>query len=601
MSARIWLACKKKAGSTMAPDKDQIISELRDRVESLEIRLRHLTNDHRLMQDEQEAAVSKYLEVFGAMERLVAERTEALARSQQFLEQKGQELQMMLDSSPAMIFYKDMSGRYVRVNKLFADTLDLKITSIIGRRDAELGWGMTEHGAEDERRVMETGAPILKRSDRMLAAKGTLDITIDRFPYRDIHGAILGVMGFAVDVTEVFRVAEERRHLEDQLHRAQKMESLGVLAGGVAHDLNNRFTPLVGYAELVLLQLPPGSPLRSSIEKIRRSAEDAAEIVQDLLTLARRGVSKKEPLSVNKVIAEYLESPDFTALRELYPGVTVETMLDPCLLSVCGSKSHLSKTVMNLARNAIEAMPHGGSLRISTRNRYLDSPLPGCDSVREGDYVVITVADTGVGIAPEDRKRIFEPFFTKKAMGRSGSGLGMAVVWGAVHDHGGYIDLDTQVGAGSEFRVYLPATRQPEPPPPGRAPLAAYEGSGQSVLIVDDAEPQREVASQILERLGYKVATVASGEEAVAFVRRQAVDALLLDMIMEGGMDGCETYRRIAEFRPGQRAVIVSGYAETDRVREAQRLGAGAYVKKPYTMENLGLALKAELARAAAS
>ncbi|HRU04277.1 MAG TPA: response regulator [Candidatus Brocadiia bacterium] len=585
----------------MAPDKDQIISELRDRIESLEIRLRHLTNDHRLMQDEHQTAVSKYLEVFGAMERLVAERTEALARSQQFLEQKSQELQMMLDSSPAMIFYKDTAGRYVRVNKLFAETLDLKITSIIGRRDSELGWGMTEHGAEDERRVMETGSPILKRSDRMLASKGTLDITIDRFPYRDIHGAILGVMGFAVDVTEAARAAEERRILEDQLHRAQKMESLGVLAGGVAHDLNNRFTPLIGYAELVLLQLPPGSPLRASIDKIRRSAEDAAEIVQDLLTLARRGVPKKEPLSINKIIAEYLESPDFSALRELYPGVTVETALDPNLLSVCGSKSHLSKTIMNLARNAVEAMPHGGTLKISTRNRYLDTPIPGCDSIREGDYVVITVADTGVGIAREDRKRIFEPFFTKKAMGRSGSGLGMAVVWGAVRDHDGYIDLDSEPGAGAEFRVYLPATRQPEAPPPGRAPLTEYEGSGQSVLVVDDAEPQREVASQILERLGYKVAAVSSGEEAVDFVRKHAVDALLLDMIMEGGMDGCETYRRIAEFRPGQRAVIVSGYAETDRVREAQRLGAGAYVKKPYTMENLGLALKAELAKVTTS
>jgi CheY-like chemotaxis protein len=234
---------------------------------------------------------------------------------------------------------------------------------------------------------------------------------------------------------------------------------------------------------------------------------------------------------------------------------------------------------------------------ISTRNEYIDRPVKGYTDVQEGDYVVLTVSDSGNGIAPEDMGRIFEPFYTKKIMGRSGTGLGMAVVWGTVQDHRGYIQVDSATGGGTTFTLFFPVCRDELGQAKPSAPVDTYLGNQEKVLIVDDVEEQRVIAGRLLSRLGYNVTAVASGEEAVRYVRRNPVDLLVLDMIMEPGMDGLDTYREILKTAPGQRAVIASGFAENDRVREAQRLGAGDYIRKPYTIEVLGLAIKKELGK----
>jgi len=247
--------------------------------------------------------------------------------------------------------------------------------------------------------------------------------------------------------------------------------------------------------------------------------------------------------------------------------------------------------------NAAEAMPAGGVVTLRTENRYVDRPLAGYDEVREGDYVVLTVADTGVGIAPEDRERIFEPFYTKKAMGRSGTGLGMAVVWGTVKDHSGYITLESDRGRGTRFTLYLPATDRATVTADGSVDLERFRGRGEGILIIDDVAEQRDIARRMIAYLGYTPAVAASGEEALAALQERPYDLLLLDMIMEPGMDGLDTYRKVLEMRPGQRAVIASGYSETNRVREAQRLGAGRYLKKPYTLEALAYALRETLDR----
>jgi two-component system, cell cycle sensor histidine kinase and response regulator CckA len=282
-------------------------------------------------------------------------------------------------------------------------------------------------------------------------------------------------------------------------------------------------------------------------------------------------------------------------LKLLHPEMEVETNLEDDLLNILGSPLHLSKSLMNLVANAAEAMPEGGSLSLTTENRYLDRPVKGYDDVEEGDYVVIEVADTGTGISPEDMERIFEPFYTKKQMGRSGSGLGMTVVWGTVKDYDGYIELWSEEGKGTVLTLFFPVTRQELSQKQSGVPIEDYSGSGESILVVDDVEEQRKLALGILTRLGYEVATVASGEEAVEYLQESSVDLLVLDMIMDPGMDGLDTYRGILERHPGQKAVIASGFSETERVEEAQRLGAGAYVKKPYLMEKLGMAVRAEL------
>ncbi len=389
----------------------------------------------------------------------------------------------------------------------------------------------------------------------------------------------------------------EAKRLEAQLQRAQKMEAIGTLAGGVAHDLNNILSGLVSYPELLLMQLPGDSPLKKPLEIIQKSGEKAAAVVQDLLTLARRGVSVKEVANLNEIITQYLESPEYEKLMSFHPGVEIKTRLEPEALNVSAVPFHLSKTVMNLVSNAAEALSGDGIIAVSTENRYIDQPIRGYEDVVAGDYVVLMVTDTGIGISEKDIKKIFEPFYTKKKMGRSGTGLGMAVVWNTVKDHHGYIDVHSREGEGTTFTLYFPATLEKQANNGSEPPIENYRGRGESILVVDDVEEQRIIATGMLKELGYSVTSVASGEEAVEHVKSHPVDLIVLDMIMDPGMDGLETYRKIIQSRPGQKCIIASGFSESDRIRETQRLGAGAYVKKPYLLNKIGPAVKAELNR----
>lgn len=403
-----------------------------------------------------------------------------------------------------------------------------------------------------------------------------------------VHNGKRGVILSARDLTD-------RKELEKRLIRAQKMEAIGILAGGVAHDLNNILSGIVSYPDLLLMQVPEESPLRKPLLTMQESGKKATDIVQDLLTLARRGVATNDVVNLNDIVSQYLKSPEYENLKTSHPEVEVKTRCAKDLLSLLGSPVHLSKTIMNLISNATEAMPGGGKVVVSTENLYVDGPLRGFDDVEEGDYVTLTISDSGVGIPPEDIERIFEPFYTKKKMGISGTGLGMAVVWGAIKDHHGFIDVQSTEGKGTTFTLYFPATRELKVK--AQPPLAAenYVGKGESILVVDDVKEQREIAFTILNQLGYSVTTAASGEEAIEIMKKNSVDLLILDMIMEPGMDGLDAYKQILQLHPGQKAIVASGFSETERVKEAKKLGAGQYIKKPYTVEKIGVAVKIEL------
>jgi PAS domain S-box-containing protein len=390
---------------------------------------------------------------------------------------------------------------------------------------------------------------------------------------------------------------QENKRLEAQLQRSHKMEALGLLAGGVAHDLNNVLSGIVSYPELLLMDLPEDSPLRAPISTIQDSGQKAATIVQDLLTLARRGVTTTEVLNLNNIVADYLRSPEHLKLKNFNPNVDIETHLSSEIPYIQGSNVHLNKTVMNLISNAAEAQPNGGRIVITTENRYIDKPIKGYDQVLEGDYVVLSVKDWGTGIAPDDLKRIFEPFYTKKVMGRSGTGLGMAVVWGTVQDHKGYIDVKSIEKKGTTFDLYFPLTRDEVAQKHSIKSIEDFKGHKESILVVDDVKTQREIAANMLSKLNYVVSSVSDGEEAVQYIKNKSPDLVVLDMIMDPGIDGLDTYKRMIEIHPGQKAIIVSGFAETDRVKKTQRLGAGEYIKKPYTIEKIGSAIKQELNR----
>ena len=568
------------------------------KIRHLETQVKHLRNELALSQTEYQNLIDNYYDIFSNQEKMVEERTRELHQVKSQLENKTRELQIMLDSSPALIFFKDSSGRYIRANKRFADFLNIPIDRIVGHSHRDLFPEEPISVFEDDSEVVRTGNPRLQKQDVVETPEGPKSIVIDKIPYKNSQGEVIGIIGFALDITLQDLIRKEKEELQQKLARSQKMESLGLLAGGVAHDLNNVLTGFVSYPELLLMELPEDSPLREPIRTIQESGQKAAAIVQDLLTLARRGITHTAVLNLNEIIAGYVSSPEHHRLTENFPLVKIKMHLNGDLLYVKGADVHLRKTVMNLIYNAYEAQPDGGLVTVKTYNRYVDTPLMGYDNVEEGDYAVLEIRDEGVGIDPEDLNRIFEPFYSRKSLGRSGTGLGMAVVWGTVQDHGGYIDVQSRIGHGTVFKIYFPATRELPAAKSKPLPLKAYMGQGETILVIDDIQAQREIAASLLKKLNYTVATAASGEEAIAYLEEHQCDLLVLDMIMEPGIDGLDTYRQILERHPGQKAIIASGFSETDRVREAQDLGAGAYVKKPYLLEKIGVAVRQELDRA---
>ena len=394
------------------------------------------------------------------------------------------------------------------------------------------------------------------------------------------------------DITDRVNNEQKRLDLQSQLERAQRMESLGILAGGVAHDLNNMLGPLVGYPELILSKLPDDSPVRTQLLRIAGAAHSAAEVVQDLLTLARRGRYEMEPIYLNEVIEGYLDSPSLIRLRHLHPDVQLKISLESDTQMMLGSTAHLGKVVMNLIVNAFDAMPDGGKLTVQTTQRHLNALLGGYEKVKDGDYMLLSVRDTGIGIAAEDIDKIFEPYYSKKKMGSSGSGLGLSVVYGIVKDHKGFYDIKSTIGEGTEFILYFPITSEQAR---RKAPEVEQVGGSETLLVVDDDPDQRQMACDLLESLGYEVEVAIHGHDAIEFLKDRTVDLILLDMIMEKNFDGLDTYREIAKIHPGQRALIVSGFSATERVAEMQKRGAGQYIRKPYTRNTIARAIREEL------
>jgi two-component system cell cycle sensor histidine kinase/response regulator CckA len=496
---------------------------------------------------------------------------------------------LILGANPDPIILYDMEGKVTYLNPAF--------TSVFGWTMEELFDRTMEDFVPDEVRSESNAL-----TDKVLAGErlsgfethrsskdgNLIPVSISGAAYHDRGGSPVGVIINLRDITET-------KKIEARLQRAHKMEAVGTLAGGVAHDLNNILSGIVSYPELLLMDIPEESPLKKPVLTIQKAGEKAAAIVQDLLTLTRRGVAVAEVVNLRNSVSDYLNSPEFEKLISYHPNVQVKNELDADLLNISGSPVHLSKTIMNLVSNAAEAMTHGGEIHISAKNRYVGKPIRGYDDVAEGDYVVLSISDTGVGISPQDRERIFEPFYTKKVMGRSGTGLGMAVVWGTVKDHKAYIDVDSAEGKGTTFSLYFPVTRKEATRDESIVPINDYMGKGESILVVDDVAEQREIASGMLRKLGYSVLSVSSGEEAVRYMNDNTADLVVLDMIMDPGIDGLETYKRIIELHPSQLAIIASGFSETEHARAAQQLGAGAYVKKPYLLEKIGLAVKHEL------
>lgn len=399
------------------------------------------------------------------------------------------------------------------------------------------------------------------------------------------------------EIVERARAEAEKHELASSLKRAEKMEAIGLLAGSVAHDLNNTLNNIVLHPELLLLDLPEDSPLREGLTSIHKSGKQAAAVVADLLTMARRSITTRQVLNLNEVVSRLMTSVEFASHKARHREVQVDMGLAPDLLNIQGSPVHLSRAILNLTLNSMEAITHGGRVTLTTSNVYIDKPSGKYELVPEGEYATLAIEDTGAGIASEDLDRIFEPFYTKKVMGRSGTGLGMAIVWGTVKDHDGFVDVRSELGHGTIVTIFLPITHEQLSPQAANWKIEDYRGHEESILVVDDIKLQRELCTAILTKLGYKATSVSSGEEAIEYLKHNAVDLLVLDMIMDPGMDGLETYQRIVAIKRGQKAVITSGFSETERVQQTRALGAGDYIRKPYTIEKIAVAVRDELQR----
>lgn len=385
----------------------------------------------------------------------------------------------------------------------------------------------------------------------------------------------------------VIRDITDQRRAQEELARAQRLETAGRLAGQIAHDFNNLLAPMTAYPTLIREDLEAGRSVSKLVDEIESAALKLSEINQQLLTLGRRGHYSLKLIDLNKLIR------DLSVLKSFPKELVVDLKLAPDLFLIKGGASQLTRALINLVLNAKEAMQDIGTLRIETENIYLDEPVRGYQTIKRGEYVKVDISDTGIGIDSEIAAKIFDPFFTTKRMdAMRGSGLGLSIVHGVVQDHNGYITFKSEQGQGTTFSLYFPISRDIESASDYAKGIP--RGSGERILLVDDDPVQRTVSRQLLQRLGYEVEVAPSGEEAIEYVKQNIADLLVIDMVMDG-IDGAETFRQIREFKADQRAIVLSGYAMSRRVEEALQLGAGAFVPKPIRPQLLADVIRREL------
>lgn len=505
------------------------------------------------------------------------------------LESKTRELRHLTRQTPDILWALDRDLNVSFISDALYSTLGyrreewigLPLNRFLNRRDAK---NFTTKLNREKTFSIEAG---------ILDKKGTavpVEISSTRLP--DGHRFFQGTIR---DITREKKLETEKRDVEQKLEQARKQKELGILTGSVAHDLNNILSGIATYPEVLLMETRLDPAIEKGLKIIKESGQKASAVVSDLLTISR-GAAEKEIININALLQRYTRAHDFTKVKAGYPNVNIELITEPELLNIRGSYLHIEKTVMNLVLNAVADVSQkpDGRIVMSTANTFLDTVIPGYESRAPGEYVLLRVADNGSGISRADRKKIFDPFYTKKEMGKSGTGLGLTIVRNTVRDHGGYIDVASGPN-GTTFNLMFPATRQEISEKPGSGTLEEIKGSGQMLLVVDDLPDQQHIALSILESLGYKAQAVDNGYDAVEFIRKIPTDLVILDMIMAPSISGLETYRMIKKINPGQKAIIASGYAESEDVLTARHLGAGSFVKKPYTILDMGIAVKEEL------
>jgi PAS domain S-box-containing protein len=397
------------------------------------------------------------------------------------------------------------------------------------------------------------------------------------------------------DISERVRAMEEKLTLQNKLAKANKLSALGLMAGSVAHDLNNILSGIVSYPDLLLLQMEESDKYYEQIKKIQAAGKRAAAVVSDLVTIARGGASTKTVENINDIILNHLGSIEHLERLANFPQAIIQTRLHRNLHNIYCSEQHVHKILMNLIGNSLEVLGDHGKIQISTDNcTFLHPELVNEPNAQASDYIKLTVSDNGPGINKEHIDFIFDPFYTTKVMGKSGTGLGLSIVWNIVQDHNGWIDIKDNT-PGAIFEIYLPASQDAVCAVQDVPTVDSLHGNGETILLIDDQVEQNEIIGKALRKMGYVTYSVTSGEEGIAFLQSQPVDLVLLDMMMGDGLNGRETYEKMLEIYPRQKAIVITGYAKSEEISKTKILGVSEFIEKPVTISKIGMAVKQSL------
>ena len=462
--------------------------------------------------------------------------------------------------------------RFLEVNPAFERLTGLNASDILGKRILSIMPDLEQYWLDTYGKISKEGGTI-----RFENYSQALERHFEVVAYQPVPGH------FACAFTDV----TDRMQLEEQVRQSQKMEAVGTLAGGIAHDFNNLLTGILGYANLLKLQATPGDSVFKGADVIERAAERAAELSQQLLGFARRGKLENRPVDLRRAIGDVIAILG----RTINKRITIQQRFGEGSAVVSGDPGQLQQVLMNLAVNAVDAMPDGGELTFDVHAVELDEVYGRTHAyVEPGRYLMVSVADTGVGIPADVRERIFEPFYTTKDAGK-GTGMGLATTYGIVKNHGGSIQVYSEVGQGTTFKMYLPPAEEEEPDWVDMPSTEALRGTG-SILVVDDEETVCQVVQSMLETAGYFVTTVTSGTEAVELYRRegQSFDLVILDWAMPG-MDGQTCFRALRELDPQVRALLSTGHAFNGAAQEMLDEGMVGFVQKPFITRDLAKAV----------
>jgi two-component system, cell cycle sensor histidine kinase and response regulator CckA len=502
------------------------------------------------------------------------------SRTESELEQSSVRLQAFLDNAPTAIFLKDHpDGRYVVGNAGLGEVCGMEAEALFGRTDEELfGPELAAALRENDHEVASS-----RRPQQFVERAGGRVFQSVKFPLLDEAGAVRGVGGVALDITEQLETEAERQRLEDRLRQSERLESVGQLAGGIAHDFNNLLAVIANFAGFVAAEVPPGSALADDVQQIITATDRAGELTRRLLQFSRRQPSMPEVLDAGAILGEVEQLLG----RTLGEHITVRTAREDGLWQVVADRGQLEQVLMNLAINGRDAMPGGGVLRVELRNESADAgPVDADGEPMEGRFVRLTVADTGAGMSAEVAARALEPFFTTKPSGL-GTGLGLSSVYGIVTQAGGALELSSAAGHGTTVTVWLRATSvEATSPAPETAPAGA--GAGQPVLVVEDQPGVREVARRILSDAGYAVVTAEDSERAQQLVDDEAiVPAVLVTDVLMPGLSGPDLVLALRERLPALPVVFVSGFPEIAQPSGPNALAPTLFVEKPFRAAQL--------------